>query len=131
MIKTKVAFSGRPAFIQPIRAIEKVFKQLWLAGKKPALQISHFCFDHVNRLYVAQGRFLVHLNELNRGCQWAENVRSEIAFSSLNPNRNLSAGLSPNCTQYQNFTLTFEELVMIRKFRIRMTALSEAVSFKK
>jgi len=47
MIKTKVAFFGGPAFIQPIRAIWKVFKKLWLARKKRALQKSHFCFDHV------------------------------------------------------------------------------------
>jgi len=49
MIKTNVFFGG-PAFIQPIRAIKKVFKKPWLAGKKPALQKSHFCFDHVKRL---------------------------------------------------------------------------------
>jgi len=30
----------------------EVFKKLRLAGKKPALQKSHFCFDHVNRLNV-------------------------------------------------------------------------------
>jgi len=34
MIKTKVDFFGGPAFIQPIRAIWKVFKKPWLAGKK-------------------------------------------------------------------------------------------------
>jgi len=47
MIKTKMAFFGGPAYMQPIRAIWKVFKGLWLAGKKPALQKSHLCFDHV------------------------------------------------------------------------------------
>jgi len=40
--KQKWLFFGRPAFIQPIRAIEKVFKKLWLAGKKPALQKATF-----------------------------------------------------------------------------------------
>jgi len=66
VIKTKVAFLkgrlfwrvflegcfGGPAFIQPIGAIWKVFKKPWLAGKNPALQKSHFCFDHVNRLHI-------------------------------------------------------------------------------
>jgi len=56
MIKTKVAFCRAgfypPAFIQPIREIWKVFKKPWLAGKKPALQKSHFCFDPVNRLII-------------------------------------------------------------------------------
>jgi len=46
MIKTKVVFL-EGAFIQPIRAIWKVSRKPWLAGKKPALQKSHFCFDHV------------------------------------------------------------------------------------
>jgi len=32
MIKTKVAFLVDRPFIQPIRAIKKVFKKLWLAG---------------------------------------------------------------------------------------------------
>jgi len=45
--QNKSGFLGGPAFIQPIRAIWKVFKKPWLAGKKPALQKSHFCFDHV------------------------------------------------------------------------------------
>jgi len=31
MIKTKVAFFGRPAFFQPIRAFWKLFWLLWLA----------------------------------------------------------------------------------------------------
>jgi len=44
--QNKSGFFGRPAFIQPIRIIWKVFKKL-------ALQKSHFCFDHVNWLYVA------------------------------------------------------------------------------
>jgi len=48
--QNKSGFFGGPAFIQPVRAIWKVFKRSWLAGKKPALQKSHFCFDHVNRL---------------------------------------------------------------------------------
>jgi len=41
--KQKWLFGGL-AFIQPIRAICKVFKNLWLVGKKLALQKSHFCF---------------------------------------------------------------------------------------
>jgi len=68
MIKTNVAFSegwllsiqseqsekfskspdwlkkSRPS---KIRTIWKVFKKPWLAEKKPALQKSHFCLDHV------------------------------------------------------------------------------------
>jgi len=49
--KQKQLFEGL-TFIQQIRAIEKVFKKLWLAGKKAALHKSHVCFDHVNRLIV-------------------------------------------------------------------------------
>jgi len=45
--QNKSGFYGGPAFIQPIRAIWKVFKKSWLARKKPALQKSHFCYDHV------------------------------------------------------------------------------------
>jgi len=43
---------GGPAFIQPIRAIEKAFKKLWLAREKPALQKTLFCFGHMNRLII-------------------------------------------------------------------------------
>jgi len=50
--QNKSGFFEGPAFIQLMRAICKVFKKLWLAGKKPALQKSHFCFDRVNRPYV-------------------------------------------------------------------------------
>jgi len=32
----------------------KLFRLLWLAGNKPALEKSHFCFDYVNRLYLKQ-----------------------------------------------------------------------------
>jgi len=42
MIKTKVAFFGGPAFIQPIKAIWKVFKKLLLTGKNPDLQNATF-----------------------------------------------------------------------------------------
>jgi len=42
----------RPDFNPANQSNLKVFKNLWLAGKKPALQKSHFCFDHVNRLIV-------------------------------------------------------------------------------
>jgi len=49
--QNKSGFYGGPAFIRPIRAIWKVIKKHWLAGKRPTLQKSHFCFDHVNRLY--------------------------------------------------------------------------------
>jgi len=48
--QNKNGFFGGPAFIQPIRTFWKVFKNPWLAGKKPALRNSHFCFDHVNKL---------------------------------------------------------------------------------
>jgi len=43
-------FEGPPSNL-PIRPIEKVFKNIWLAEKKLALQKSHLYFDHVNRLY--------------------------------------------------------------------------------
>jgi len=36
--QNKSGFFGGPVFFQPIRAIWKVFKKPWLAGKKPALQ---------------------------------------------------------------------------------------------
>jgi len=49
MIKTKWLFGGL-AYFQLIRAFWKLFRLLWLAGQKPALQKSHFCFDHVNKL---------------------------------------------------------------------------------
>jgi len=52
--QNKSGFFGGPAFIQPIRAIWKVFKKSWLAGKKPTLQKSYFCFDHVNRLFISR-----------------------------------------------------------------------------
>jgi len=52
--QNKSGFFGGLAFIQSIRAIWKVFKKLWFGWKKPALQKSHFCFDHVNRLRVNQ-----------------------------------------------------------------------------
>jgi len=56
--QNKSGFFGGPAFIQPIRAIEKVLKKLWLVGKKPALQKSHFCFDHVTQaICVFQSRW--------------------------------------------------------------------------
>jgi len=48
--QNKSGFYGGSAFIQPIRAMRKVFIKPWLARKKPALQKSHFCFDNVNRL---------------------------------------------------------------------------------
>jgi len=51
--QNKSGFFEGPAFIQPIIAIWKVKKKPWLAEKKPAFQKSHFCFDHVNRLYIA------------------------------------------------------------------------------
>jgi len=35
--QNKSGFFGGPAFIQPIRTICKVFKKLWLVGKKPLL----------------------------------------------------------------------------------------------
>jgi len=49
MVKTKVAFLGGPAFIQPTRAITKVSKSSdWLEKAGPPK--SYICFDHVNRL---------------------------------------------------------------------------------
>jgi len=50
MIKTKVAFlEGRLLFSQSEQS-EKFSKSSNWHGKKPALQKSHFCFNHVNRL---------------------------------------------------------------------------------
>jgi len=49
--QNKSGFFEGPAFNQPIRAIYNLFKELRLAGKKPALEKSHFCFDHLNRLF--------------------------------------------------------------------------------
>jgi len=57
----KSGFFGRPAFSQPIRSFRKLFKLLWLAGWKPALHKSQFCYDHVNRLY--QGFFPVNQSQ--------------------------------------------------------------------
>jgi len=52
MIKTKVAFlKGRLLSIQP-EQFKKYSKSSKMAGKKPALQKKHFCFDHVNMLNV-------------------------------------------------------------------------------
>jgi len=46
MIKTKVAFlEGRLLSIANHSNLKNI-KKLRLAGKKPALQQSHFCFDH-------------------------------------------------------------------------------------
>jgi len=56
MIKTKVAFLEGPLLSGQSEQSEKLSKKLWLAGKRPALQISHFCFDHVNRLNISLWR---------------------------------------------------------------------------
>jgi len=42
----------RAGFFPVNRAFGKLFRLLLLAGKKPALQNSHFCFYHVNKLIV-------------------------------------------------------------------------------
>jgi len=62
--QNKSGFFGGPTFIQPIREIWKFFKKPWLVGKKPALQKSHFWFDHVNRLIIILWR-LTHLESRN------------------------------------------------------------------
>jgi len=55
--QNKSGFFGGPAFIQPIRAGPAFIQPIrakssdWLE-KKPALQKSHFWFDHVNRLFM-------------------------------------------------------------------------------
>jgi len=50
MIKTKAAF-WKAGFYSANQSNQKSFqKARRLAGKKPALQKNHFCFDHVNRL---------------------------------------------------------------------------------
>jgi len=52
MIKTKVAFlEGRPYPTQQKNL--KSFQKVLIGWKKPALQKSHFCFDHVNRLIMS------------------------------------------------------------------------------
>jgi len=56
MIKTKVAFLKDRLLPSQSEQSEEFFKKLWLAGKKQALQKSHFCFDHVNRLQIDFGR---------------------------------------------------------------------------
>jgi len=53
MIKTKVDFwwaSFYPANQSNLKGLLKAL----IAGKMPALQKSHFCFDHVNRLIMFQ-----------------------------------------------------------------------------
>jgi len=50
MIKAKVAFlEGRPLSSQSEQFEKFSYSSDWLE-KKPALQKSHFCLDHVNRL---------------------------------------------------------------------------------
>jgi len=44
MIKTKVAFLEGRLLSSQSEQLKKYSKKLWLAGKKPALQKSHFCF---------------------------------------------------------------------------------------
>jgi len=53
--QNKGGFFGGPAFIQPIRAIEKV----QYSKSSDWLEKSHFWFDHVNRLNVAFINFLI------------------------------------------------------------------------
>jgi len=50
MIKTKVAFLEGRLLTSRSEQSEKFSKILDWLKKKPALQKSHFCFDHVNRL---------------------------------------------------------------------------------
>jgi len=52
MIKTEVAFLEGRLFSIQSDVFEYVTNCSWLAGYKPALQKSHFCLDHVNRLLV-------------------------------------------------------------------------------
>jgi len=49
--QNKSRFFGGPAFIQVNQSKLKSFLKALIAGKKPALQKSRFCFNHVNRLY--------------------------------------------------------------------------------
>jgi len=45
MIKRKVTFLEGRLLTSQTKQFKKVFKKVWLAGKKPALQKSHFCFN--------------------------------------------------------------------------------------
>jgi len=50
--QNKSGFFWRAGFYSANQNNLKDFKKTWLAGKKLALQKSHFCFDHVNRLII-------------------------------------------------------------------------------
>jgi len=52
MIKTKVAFLEGWLLSSKSEQSNKFSKSLALLEKNPALQKSHFCFDHVNRLLI-------------------------------------------------------------------------------
>jgi len=45
-------FSWKAGFFPANQSFWKLFKLSWLAGKQPALQKRHHCFDRVNRLNV-------------------------------------------------------------------------------
>jgi len=47
-------FFGVPLLSSQLQQFEKFSKSPALMEKKPALQKSHFCFDHVNRLFVSE-----------------------------------------------------------------------------
>jgi len=50
--QNKSGFFGRPALSSQSEQLKKYSKSFDCLEKKPALQKSHFCFDHVNRLKV-------------------------------------------------------------------------------
>jgi len=55
MIKTKVAF-WRAGFYPANQSNLKSYQKALIGWNRPALQNSHFCFDHVNRLITAKPR---------------------------------------------------------------------------
>jgi len=74
----------RPAFFQPVRALWNLFKLVWLAGWKPALQRNHLRFDHVNRLIMCQLFGKVVLLDLN-GVKYAMKFYLTSRFSFFTP----------------------------------------------
>jgi len=62
MIKIKVAFLGGRLLSSQSKQSEKFSKSPDWLEKKLALQKSHFCFDHVNRLFIPISNRFSQLN---------------------------------------------------------------------
>jgi len=62
MIKIKVAF-WRAGFYPANQSNLKSFQKALIGWKTPALQKSHFCFDHVNRLLISFQKALIGLRK--------------------------------------------------------------------